>query len=61
MTGDRLSPVSRRELIATFLGLPVLAGCAPKASPRLPPAGEIVGAGLALGHAVRDGRLKEAV
>lgn len=47
--------VARRDLLATFLGLPFLAaaGCARQA--RLPPAGEIIGASAEIGHRLRDG------
>lgn len=49
-------PVSltRREMIAGCLGLPVAlaVGCG---RPELPPAGEIVGASHAVGHRIRDG------
>ena len=47
---------SRRDLLATFLGLPaaVAAGCRSDSLPPLPP-GEIVGPSDALGHRLRDG------
>jgi protoporphyrinogen oxidase len=47
-----LSPCSRRDLLATFLGLPAaLAGCSRR--PSLPP-GEIVGAAVDLSHRLRQ-------
>jgi len=46
---------SRRELLATFLGLPaLLAGCNSNGQPDLPE-GEIVGPSDGLGHRLRDG------
>ena len=47
---------TRRDLLATFLGLPALvtAGCHSDAVPPLP-SGEIVGPSDALGHRLRDG------
>ena len=47
-------PLSRRELLAGFLGVPVAlaAGCG---RAKLPPAGEIVGASHKVGHRIRDG------
>ena len=47
--------LSRRELLATFLGVPIAlaAGCSNQSS-RLPPEGEIVGADADLGHRLRD-------
>jgi protoporphyrinogen oxidase len=46
---------SRRELLATFLGLPaLLAGCASKQTPELPE-GELIGPSVDLGHRLRDG------
>jgi protoporphyrinogen oxidase len=49
-------PPSRRELLATFLGLPALVttGCHSERVPPLPP-GEIVGPSDSLGHRLRDG------
>jgi phytoene dehydrogenase-like protein len=46
--------LSRRELLAAFLGLPaaLAAGCG---SSELPPDGEIVGASHKVGHRIRDG------
>ena len=50
-----MTPISRRELLAAFLGLPVaLAACRENRVPPLP-AGEIVGASDAFGHRLRDG------
>src|ERR1051326_6472825 len=50
-----MTRVSRRELLAAFLGLPVaLAACRENNAPLLP-AGEIVGASDAFGHRLRDG------
>jgi glycine/D-amino acid oxidase-like deaminating enzyme len=50
-----MSLLSRREILAAFLGLPVaMAACRSGAEPRLP-AGEIVGASDVLGHRLRDG------
>jgi phytoene dehydrogenase-like protein len=48
--------MNRRELLATFLGLPLamISGCG-LGKPKLPPAGEIVGASAGLGHKIRDG------
>lgn len=49
--------LSRRELLAGFLGAPVaamMAGCS--RAPQLPPAGEIVGASHTVGHRIRDGQ-----
>ncbi|HSB09029.1 MAG TPA: FAD-dependent oxidoreductase [Blastocatellia bacterium] len=52
MTGTDLT---RRELLAAFLGLPAaLAACRSGATPRLPE-GEIVGASDVIGHRIRDG------
>ncbi len=49
-----LSRCSRRELLATFLGVPAMlaAGCS-RRTPSLPD-GTIVGTSLALGHRFRD-------
>ena len=50
-----MTRISRRELLAAFLGLPVaLAACRENNAPLLP-AGEIVGASDAFGHRLRDG------
>lgn len=50
-----MTTLSRREILAAFLGLPVaLAACRENKTPPLPP-GEIVGASDAFGHRVRDG------
>jgi len=49
--------MNRRELLASFLGLPVAlgsAGCG-SGTQKLPPAGEIVGASVAAGHRIREG------
>src|SRR5207253_92848 len=53
--GTRMRP-TRRELIASFLGLPALvtAGCHSESAPPLPP-GELVGPSSDLGHRLRDG------
>jgi protoporphyrinogen oxidase len=49
------SSLTRRELLAAFLGLPVaLAACSSNQKPRLPE-GEIVGASDGIGHRLRDG------
>ncbi|GDY08845.1 monooxygenase [Planctomycetia bacterium] len=47
--------LTRRELILTLLGAPALltAGCS--TAPRLPPAGELLGQSLEIGHRLRDG------
>lgn len=47
---------SRRDLLATFLGVPALvtAGCHSESVPPLPP-GELVGPSDSLGHRLRDG------
>ena len=50
-----MTQISRRELLAAFLGLPVaIAACRENSAPPLPP-GEIVGASDAFGHRLRDG------
>jgi len=48
--------LTRRDLLATFVGLPaaLAAGCS-RSGPRLPPEGTIVGASAAIGHRLRDG------
>jgi hypothetical protein len=48
--------MNRRELLASFLGLPLamISGCG-SSGPQLPPAGEFVGASAGLGHKLRDG------
>jgi hypothetical protein len=47
-------PPSRRDLLATFLGLPaLLAGCSSRTTPL--PDGELVGPSVDLGHRLRDG------
>jgi len=48
-------PLNRRELIALLLGAPALtvAGCSK--SPIIPPAGELLGQSLEIGHRLRDG------
>ena len=49
--------LSRRELLATFLGAPfALAACRPESAARKFPEGEIVGADAKLGHILREGR-----
>ena len=47
--------MNRRELLASFLGLPLAltSGCGSFGS-RLPPAGEIIGASAEIGHRIRD-------
>jgi len=55
-TSDNISPLNRRELLTSFLGLPVAmtAGCV--AGPTtLPPEGRIVGGSADIGHRLRDG------
>jgi protoporphyrinogen oxidase len=56
-TSRRSGSVSRRDVLAAFLGAPVAlaAGCGYGGS-RLPPAGEIMGADDTLGHRLRDAR-----
>lgn len=50
-----MSEFTRREVLATFLGLPMaLAACRRSEAPRLPE-GEIVGASDVIGHRIRDG------
>ena len=52
-------PLSRRELLTRFLGAPIATaavGCG-LGTPRLPPAGEFVGASASLGHRLRGGSL----
>src|SRR3984893_19549091 len=50
-----MNTVSRREVLAAFLGLPVaLAACRSTKAPQFP-AGEIVGASDSIGHRLRDG------
>lgn len=56
MTPDRCTPLTRREWLATFLGLPLLTGCDSRQSAPPPFSGEIVGAGIGLGHTLRDRR-----
>ena len=47
--------VTRREILAAFLGVPAaLAACNSREAPPLPP-GEIVGASDVIGHRIRDG------
>jgi hypothetical protein len=48
--------LTRRDLLATFVGLPaaLVTGCS-RSGPRLPPEGTIVGASAAIGHRLRDG------
>src|SRR6266446_5358982 len=48
--------LTRRELLATFLGLPaaLAAGCS-RSVPPLPAEGSVVGASAAIGHRLRDG------
>ncbi len=50
-----MSLITRREMLAAFLGMPVaLAACRRSATPRFPE-GEIVGASDVFGHQLRDG------
>ena len=52
--------LSRRELIATFLGAPfALAACRDLNAPARFPEGEIVGQSVELGHVLREGRVSE--
>ena len=47
--------LTRREILATFLGVPAaLAACHSSSPPRIPP-GEIAGASDGIGHRIRDG------
>src|SRR5256885_17229720 len=47
--------LSRREVLAAFLGVPAaLAACSSREAPRLPE-GELVGASDIIGHRIRDG------
>jgi protoporphyrinogen oxidase len=48
-------PLTRRELILTLLGAPVWLASGCSASPSLPPAGELLGQSLEIGHRLRDG------
>ncbi|MCY2962558.1 MAG: FAD-dependent oxidoreductase [Planctomycetota bacterium] len=59
MRSSAQHPLSRRDLLAAFLGIPFLAGC-DSHSASVPPAGELVGAGIELGHALRDNRFQGA-
>ncbi|MFQ5733656.1 MAG: FAD-dependent oxidoreductase [Planctomycetaceae bacterium] len=47
--------LSRRQLLAGFLGLPVALAAGCRRAATLPPAGEIVGASHEIGHRIRDG------
>lgn len=47
--------LTRRELILTLLGAPALLTSGCSATPRLPPAGELLGQSLEIGHRLRDG------
>ena len=52
--------LSRRELLATFLGAPfAFAACRETGAPRRFPEGEIVGQSAALGHILRENRVFE--
>lgn len=53
MSDSVMHPTTRRELLATFLGLPVALASGCTRRPGLPP-GEIVGASLNLGHRLRQ-------
>jgi len=48
--------LTRRDLLATFLGMPaaLAAGCS-RTAPRLPAEGSLIGASVAIGHRLRDG------
>lgn len=48
-------PLTRRELILTLLGAPALLTSGCSAARRLPPAGELLGQSLEIGHRLRDG------
>ncbi len=48
-------PLTRRELIVTLLGAPALLSAGCSESPILPPAGELLGQSLEIGHRLRDG------
>ena len=53
--GRREYSLTRRELLAGFLGLPLaMAACRRGSTPSLPP-GDIVGASNVIGHKIRDG------
>jgi len=53
--GGRRPEVTRREILAAFLGLPAaMAGCS-SGTPSSLPSGEIVGASEGIGHRIRDG------
>ena len=47
--------LTRRELIAGLLGAPALLSAGCSSSPRLPPAGELLGQSVGIGHRLRDG------
>ena len=47
--------LTRRELLAFFLGAPVAAACGRRRAPELRFEGRIAGAPAALGHRLRDG------
>ncbi len=47
--------LTRRELILTLLGTPALLSAGCSESPRLPPAGELLGQSWEIGHRMRDG------
>ena len=48
-------PLTRRELLAGFLGAPVALAAGCRRDPVSPPAGEIIGASHGIGHKIRDG------
>ncbi len=47
--------LTRRELIVTLLGTPALLSAGCSSSPHLPPAGELLGQSVGIGHRLRDG------
>ena len=55
-TSDRFFPLNRRELLTSFLGLPIAmsAGCS-SGPATLPPEGGFVGGSADVGHRLRDG------
>ncbi len=50
-----MSPLSRRELLVSLLGLPALAGCAERGTGELKFPGQLVGAADDFGHRLRGG------
>lgn len=47
--------LTRRELLTTFLGLPLALSACQHSQPLPPPDGEIIGASASIGHQIRDG------